>query len=63
MKKLFLIVSLVPIIMGIANGQSVEKSKLFTPQELSADLDTLAKYIEETHPNAFYKLSKTEFYQ
>lgn len=63
MKKLFLIVSLVPILMGIANGQSVEKPKLFTPQELSADLDTLAKYIEETHPNAFYKLSKTEFNQ
>lgn len=63
MKNLFLIVSLIPFLMGITYGQTAEKPKLFTPQELSADLDTLAKYIEETHLNAFYKLPKTEFYK
>lgn len=41
-------------------GQSV---KMFSPEEMREDIDTLIKYIEDAHPNPYYRYSKEQFYK
>jgi len=63
MKKISIILSIVLLSVGYTFGQSTDTLKLFSVQELRADVDSLTKYIEETHPNPFYKFPRKEFYK
>ena len=40
-------------------GQSAQT---FSPREMREDIDTLVKYIEEAHPNPYYRYPKAKFY-
>lgn len=46
------------LIFGIALGQTPPK---FSPKQLRQDVDSLAKYIQDTHPNPFYRYPKSLF--
>jgi hypothetical protein len=39
-----------------------QASKTFTPREMKEDLDSLTRYIEETHPNPYYRYPQKNFY-
>lgn len=60
-KLLFSLVILFQI--ATAFSQTAPKSKIFSIKELQDDVDSLTKYIEETHPNAFFKYPKAQFYK
>src|ERR1035437_2689967 len=49
--------------IGNTYGQQTSELKLLGVKELRNDLDSLTKYIEETHPNAFFKFPKDKFYK
>lgn len=46
---------------GIIVAQSVLPK--FTPLQMREDLDTLIKYLEQTHPNPYYRYPKADFYK
>jgi len=52
---LFVIVS-----TTICYGQSIQR---FSAAEIRADIDTLVKYLEATHPNPYYRYPKERFYK
>ncbi|TPD67222.1 S41 family peptidase [Flavobacterium microcysteis] len=54
MKKLVLLILLL-------NGLAVYSQKKYSPQEMKVDIDSLVRYIEETHPNPYYRYSKKKF--
>jgi len=62
MQKIIIVTIFSLFLMDIAFGQSNGDSKLIGAKELRDDIDSLTKYIEETHPDAFYKFSKDKFY-
>jgi hypothetical protein len=62
MKKLT-ITLLILLLFGTTYGQTTGDLKVFSVKELRDDVDSLTKYIEETHPNAFFKYSKDRFYK
>jgi len=62
MKKLT-ITLLILLLFGTGYGQTTGDLKVFSVKELRDDVDSLTKYIEETHPNAFFKYSKDRFYK
>lgn len=41
-------------------GQNTQK---FTPGEMGSDIDSLVKYLEEVHPNPYYRYPKASFYK
>lgn len=45
----------------LISGLSAFSQKKYTPQEMKADVDSLVRYIEETHPNPYYRYSKQKF--
>ena len=63
MKKISIVLSIAMLCISYTFGQSTDTLKLFSVQELRADVDSLTKYIEETHPNPFYKFPRNEFYK
>jgi len=63
MKKLITIAIFIIFLIGNAFGQSNDKIKLYSANELRDDVDSLTKYIEEVHPNAFFKFPKDKFYK
>jgi hypothetical protein len=63
MKKISIIITIIILSIGFSFGQSVDTLKLYSINELRNDVDSLTKYIEETHPNAFYKFPKDNFYK
>jgi len=63
MKKHFVLICFVAVQIGNTFGQSTKEIKLYSVKELQNDIDSLTKYIEETHPNAFYKFSKDKFFK
>ncbi|OGC64648.1 hypothetical protein A2326_00005 [candidate division WWE3 bacterium RIFOXYB2_FULL_41_6] len=63
MKRSIIFIILTLFVFGNSFCQNTAKFKLYSPIELAADIDTLADYIEATHINPFYKLSKIEFYK
>jgi len=63
MKKLITIAIFIVLQIGNTYGQSTEKLKLYSIKELQNDVDSLTKYIEETHVNAFYKFPKNKFFK
>lgn len=54
MKKLVLLTLLL-------NCLVVYSQKKYSPQEMKADVDSLVRYIEETHPNPYYRYPKKKF--
>lgn len=54
MKKLVLLILLL-------NCLAVYSQKKYSPQEMKADVDSLVRYIEETHPNPYYRYPKKKF--
>ncbi|WP_308130712.1 S41 family peptidase [uncultured Flavobacterium sp.] len=54
MKKLTLLLLLLHCL-------SVCSQKTYTPQQMKADVDSLVQYIEETHPNPYYRYPKKKF--
>jgi len=63
MKKLITIAFFLVFLIGNAFGQSNDNIKLYSAKELRDDVDSLTKYIEEVHPNAFFKFPKDKFYK
>ena len=61
MQKILTLAIFTLFLTGISFGQKSSNSKVIGAKELRDDIDTLAKYIEETHPNAFYKYTKDQF--
>ncbi|AWH84619.1 hypothetical protein HYN59_05575 [Flavobacterium album] len=41
---------------------SQANQRVYTPSEMREDLDTLVKYLEDTHPDIYYRYSKENFY-
>lgn len=50
MNKIITIVIFIVFLIGNAFGQSANELKSFSIKELNNDIDSLTKYIEETHP-------------
>lgn len=46
---------------NVVCGQQPQRK--YTPLEMREDIDTLVKYLEETHPNIYYRYSKFNFYK
>lgn len=63
MKKLITIAILILFQIGNTFGQVLDTLKLYSVNELRNDVDSMTKYIEETHPNPFYKFPRNEFYK
>ena len=61
MQKILTLAIFTLFLTGISFGQKSSNSKVIAAKELRNDIDTLIKYIEETHPNAFYKFTKDQF--
>ncbi len=45
----------------IVSGQRIYRK--YSPQQMKEDIDTLVKYLEDTHPNPYYRYPKAQFYQ
>lgn len=56
--KRFVLVVLSFLIFYITNAQTPQK---LTPKQMRQDVDSLVRYLTETHPNPFYRYSKVSF--
>ncbi|RAJ80373.1 C-terminal processing protease CtpA/Prc [Chitinophaga dinghuensis] len=61
MLKRLLILFFIISIYQVAFAQSIYKK--FTPQQMQEDLDTMVKFLEDTHPNPYYRYSKAQFHK
>jgi len=52
------------LVMGSAfcMVQAQDLQKKYDPQKLKSDIDSLVKYIEDTHPDPYYRYPKDSFY-
>ena len=52
------------LVMGLTfsmvQGQNLPKK--YDPQKLKSDIDSLVKFIEDTHPDPYYRYPKDSFY-
>ncbi|MBE9463713.1 S41 family peptidase [Dyadobacter subterraneus] len=46
--------------ISMAQGQNLQKK--YDPQKLKGDIDSLVKFIEDTHPDPYYRYPKDSFY-
>lgn len=60
LKNVLLLLTFVTINTTIIYGQN---EQAFTPLQMREDVDTLVKYLEEAHPNPYYRYSKEKFYK
>lgn len=57
-KRLLLSALLLTAIMLFSNAQP-----LYSPEQLKADIDTMVRYLEDTHINPYYRYGKALFYK
>lgn len=60
LKKVLLLLIFITIRTTIVYGQNTQT---FTPLQMRQDIDSLVKYLEEAHPNPYYRFSKEKFYK
>ncbi|HEV7381957.1 MAG TPA: S41 family peptidase [Dyadobacter sp.] len=53
------------LVMGFAfcMAQAQDLPKKYDPQKLKSDIDSLVKFIEDTHPDPYYRYPKDSFYR
>ncbi|MCC8423807.1 S41 family peptidase [Mucilaginibacter sp. UR6-11] len=61
MLKKFGALAICILLYSSVSGQKFQRK--FSPSEMRQDLDTLVKYLEETHPKIYYRYPKEKFYK
>jgi len=61
MIRILAVLTFCSLLHSAVYGQQPQRK--FTPPQMREDIDTLVKYLEETHPNIYYRYPKSKFYK